>query len=139
MATFYSNVAAKQTETNAGKLLPVDFGGRVRVIHGSYTLTGTEQAGEGIVLARLPKGARLLPLSNLYGGAGLSGTYTVGDGADADRYGTGTLNSAAATYGLTANVLGDYVTAAEEEVVLALSAVQTAGGVFAFDLFYVVD
>ena len=65
MATFYSNVAAKQTGTNAGKLLPTDMGGRVRVVRGIYTATGTEKSGDKVILCRLPKGAHILPLGYL--------------------------------------------------------------------------
>lgn len=111
MATFYSNVAAKQTETNAGKLLPVDFGGRVRVIHGLYKTTGTEKSGDKLVLCRLPKGARVLPLTAAVGSVSGLGTLTI----------------------------PAEVTAEETDLTLEVTGTVSAGQNYVFNIYYVVD
>lgn len=65
MATYYSNVAAVQLTDTTGKLRPTDLGGRVRVIHGVYTASGSEEEGCEVILAKIPQGARLLNISKL--------------------------------------------------------------------------
>ena len=89
MATYQSNIMVKQTGSNAGKLQPSEFGGRVRVVHGCIIPASAYAAGSVIELARLPRGARLLPISQLHFEAGQNASLTVkvGDSADDDTLG----------------------------------------------------
>ena len=121
MATFYSNVAAKQTETNAGKLLPIDIGGRVRVAHGVYTSTGAEKNGDKVILCRLPKGARILPLGRLDLNPDFSCNIWDGDNRTVKD--------------------PDFVTTEEFDVTLEVSGVANhgAGDKIRFDICYVID
>ena len=57
MATYQSNIMVKQTGSNAGKLKPSEFGGRVRVVHGSIVPASAYAAGSVIELARLKNDA----------------------------------------------------------------------------------
>ena len=143
MATYQSNVMTKQTGSNAGKLKPSEFGGRVRVVHGSITPDSAYAAGTVIELARLPKGARLLPISQLHFEAGQGATMTVkvGDSADDDRYFAAAAPGAnAASINLAANALGDYTLPAEDVIkVTTGTAALTSGKKIAFDLYYVMD
>ena len=143
MATYQSNVMVKQTGSMAGKLKPVDFGGRVRLVHGSITPSAAWAAGTVIELARLPKGARLLPLSQIHFEAGQGATMTVkvGDSADDDRYfAAAAPGASAASINLAANALGDYTLPAEDVISLTTgTAALTANKAIAFDLYYVVD
>jgi len=143
MSTYQSNIMVKQTGSNAGKLKPSEFGGRVRVVHGSIVPASAYAAGSVIELARLPKGARLLPISQLHFEAGQGATMTVkvGDSADDDRYlaavAPGTSECSVA---LTGNRLGDYVLPAEDVITITTgTAALTANKKIYFDLFYVVD
>lgn len=143
MATYQSNIMVKQTGSNAGKLKPSEFGGRVRVVHGSITPDSAYASGSVIELARLPKGARLLPISQLHFEAGQGATMTVkvGDSADDDRYFAAAAPGAnAASISLAANALGDY-TLPEEDVIKVTTgtAALTSGKKIAFDLYYVID
>lgn len=143
MATYQSNIMVKQTGSNAGKLKPSEFGGRVRVVHGSIVPASGYASGSVIELARLPKGARLLPISQLHFEAGQGATMTVkvGDSADDDRYLAATAPGAnAASINLAANALGDY-TLPDEDVIKVTTgtAALTASKKISFDLFYVMD
>ena len=142
MSEYNFSVAEKQTGFS-GKNLPVDFGGRVRAIHASYTGTGSETAGSKLVIARLPQGARVLPISQLHFEAGQNASLTVkvGDAADDDRYFAAAAPGAnAATVTLGANALGDFVTAAETPLVIVTGAQTLASGKkIVADIFYVVD
>lgn len=143
MATYQSDVMVKQTGVNAGKLKPSAFGGRVRVAHGYITPSSAWAAGTVIELARLPKGARVLPISQLHFEAGQGATMTVkvGDSADDDRYLAAVAPGASATsIALTGNRIGDYVLPAEDVIkVTTGTAALTANKKIAFDLYYVVD
>lgn len=138
-----SNVMENQTGLANGKLLPTSLGGRVRLVHGSFVPSEALAAGTVIELARLPKGARLLPISQLHFEAGQGATLTVkvGDSADDDRYLAAVVPGASAvSKALDANRLGDFIFP-EEGTVFATTgaAALTAGKKIAFDLFYVVD
>lgn len=142
MAIIQSNVAAKQTTIALNsKLGTTEFGGRVREIHGTVTTTNGA-AGTVIELARLPKGARLLPQSMIHFEAGQNASLTVkvGDALDDDRYFSGTPGASATSKNLSANVLNDYV-CPEETMLIATTGAQalTANKKITFDLFYVVD
>lgn len=143
MATYQSNIMVKQTGSNAGKLKPSEFGGRVRVVHGSITPDSAYAAGSVIELARLPKGARVLPISMLHFEAGQGATMTVkvGDSADDDRYLAAVAPGVAScTKHLGDNALADYVLPDEDVITLTTgTAALTSGKKIAFDLFYVMD
>lgn len=143
MANYQSNIMTKQTGSNAGKLLPSEFGGRVRVVHGSIVPDSAYASGSVLELARLPKGARILPISQLHFEAGQSASMTisVGDSSDNDRYlAAKSPGASAVSVALNANVLGDY-TLPEEDVIIATvgGAALTANKKIFFDLYFVVD
>ena len=143
MSTYQSNIMVKQTGSNAGKLKPSEFGGRVRVVHGSITPDSAYAAGSVIELARLPKGARLLPTSQLHFEAGQNASMTVkvGDSADDDRYLAATAPGANATsVALVGNRIADYVLPAEDVITITTgTAALTANKKIYFDLYYVID
>lgn len=143
MAIIKSNVAALQTTGKIGKLLPTALGGRVRLIHGTVLPDEALEAGTVIELALLPKGARLLPISQLHFEAGQNASLTikVGDASDDDRYfAAAAPGASAASITLGANAAGDYVTT-DEVVLIATTgaAALTADKKIVFDLYYVVD
>lgn len=143
MANYKSNIMVKQTGSLAGKLAPVDFGGRVRVVHGCIIPDSAYAAGSVLELARLPKGARLLPLSQLHFEAGQNASLTikVGDSADDDRYlAASTPGASATSVSLNANRVGDYILPAEDVITATTAgAALTSGKKIYFDLFYVID
>ena len=135
---FKSNIYTVQTGLMA-KNMPVDYAGRVRVAHGSYTATGKETPRSVIGLVRLPKGARVLPISEIYFAEGQDPALTVkvGDAANPGRYFAG---AAAGAKAMNANALGDYITPGEEVITLTTGgAAMAAGKAFVFDIYYVVD
>ena len=140
---YQSNVIAKQTGSNAGKLSTTELGGRVRVVHGSITPASAYAAGSVLELAKLPKGARVLPISQIHFEAGQNASLTVkvGDSADDDRYFAAAAPGAnEASINLTGNRLADYVLPAEDTIFLTTGAqALTSGKKIFFDLFYVVD
>lgn len=137
-----SDVMKAQTGASEAKLLPNALGGRVRVVHGLYTTAGGA-AGTVIALARLPKGARVLPISQLHFEAGQDAAMTVavGDSADNDRYlAAAAPGAAAVSVALTGNRFGDYTLPAEDVITATIGAKALATGKkIAFDLYYVVD
>lgn len=143
MSTYQSNIMTKQTGSNAGKLKPSELGGRVRVVHGHIIPDSAYASGSVIELARLPKGARLLPISQLHFEAGQGATMTVkvGDSADDDRYLAATAPGANATsVALTGNRIADYVLPEEDVISITTgTAALTSGKKIYFDLYYVVD
>ncbi len=143
MANYQSNIMTKQTGSNAGKLLPSEFGGRVRVVHGSIVPDSAYADGSVLELARLPKGARLLPISELHFEAGQSASMTVkvGDSADDDRYlAAASPGATETTVRLSANRLGDYTLPAEDVICATVggAALVEKKKIF-FDLYFVVD
>lgn len=143
MSVYQSTVATKQVENYSVKLRPTDFGGRVRAIHGEVDVTSALASGSIIELARIPVGARVLPLSQVHFEAGQSASLTVkiGDYADDDRYFAAAAPGASATsISFTGNRLGDYVTEAESMLILTTGgASTTAAKKIVFDIIYVVD
>ena len=143
MSTYESTVAAKQTENFAAKLKTTELGGRVRIAHGSLPVTSALASGSVIELVKLPKGARLLPMSQIHFEAGQSASLTVkvGDADDDDRYfAAATPGASATSITLNANRLNDYVTTGESMVKLTTGgASTTATKKITFDIMYVVD
>ena len=142
MANYQSNIMVKQTGSNAGKLKPSEFGGRMRVVHGEIVPASVYAAGSVIELARLPKGARLLPLSMLHFEAGQDATMTVkvGDSADDDRYLAAVAPGANAGSTYVGDNAGDYVLPDEDVITLTTgTAALTANKKIYFHLIYVVD
>ena len=143
MATYQSNIMVKQTGSNAGKLKPSEFGGRVRVVHGGIVPASGYASGSVIELARLPKGARLLPTSQLHFEAGQNASMTVkvGDSADDDRYLAAAAPGANATsVALVGNRIADYVLPEEDVIKITTGgAALTANKKIYFDLYYVMD
>lgn len=143
MANYQSNIMTKQTGSNAGKLLPSEFGGRVRVVHGSIVPDSAYASGSVLELARLPKGARVLPISQLHFEAGQSASMTVnvGDSGDTDRYLAAKAPGASAvSVALNANCLGDYTLPGEDVITATVGgAALTANKKIFFDLYFVVD
>lgn len=143
MATIKSDVATKQTTLALDKKLnPTEFYGRVRVVHGSVTTTNGA-TGTIIELARLPKGSRLLPQSQVHFEAGQNASLTVkvGDALDDDRYFAAAAPGASAvSKNLAANVLNDYVCPEETMIFMTTGgAALTANKKITFDIFFVVD
>lgn len=135
---FKSNIYTIQTGLTS-KNMPVDYAGRVRIAHGFYTPTGKETPGSVIGLVRLPKGARVLPISEIYFAAGQDPALTVkvGDAGNPARYFAG---AAAGAKAMNANAMGNYLTPGEEVVTLTTGgAVMAAGKDIVFDIYYVVD
>ena len=143
MAELLASIAVKQTAVNGGKLSTTELGGRVRIAHGFIVPAAAGAAGDTVKLVRLPKGARILPQSQLHFEAGQSSALKVqvGDAADDDRYlAATTVGTAAASIDLAANAVRDTVTGAETDIVLKTSGAGLASGkVVAYDIFYVVD
>ena len=143
MSELKSNVFENQTGKNNSKMLPATIGGRVRILHGSFTPDEAAEAGTIIQLALFPKGARILPISQIHFEAGQKASLTikVGDSSDAGRY-LAAVSPGAAEKSLTlsANALGDYLLP-EESAVFATTggAALIAGKKISFDFFYVVD
>lgn len=142
MADYFSTVFEKQA-ASAGKLSTAELGGRVRLVHGTFTPAAAVPAGSVVKLVRLPYRARLLPISEIHFEAGQDAALTVkiGDSLDDDRYFTAAAPGATAkTIVLNANRLGDYVTPSESELILTTGAKPLAAGKkITFDLLYVTD
>jgi hypothetical protein len=143
MATVDSTIVAKQVGTQGEKLMPREFYGRVRVAAGTYTGKSTDAAGTVIRLARLPKGARLLPQSKVYFAAGQGATTTVkvGDEKDDDRYFAAAAPGASAvSKELDADALTGYVLTEEMYIILTTGVAALADDVLiGFVLFWVLD
>jgi len=143
MAELLSTVAVKQTAVNGGKLSTTELGGRVRIAHGSVTPASAGSAGDTVKLVRLPKGARILPVSQLHFEAGQDATLKVqvGDKDDDDRYLAASVVGASATsINIAGNALADTVLTEETDIVLKTSVAGLAAGKkVSFDIFYVVD
>lgn len=145
MATYDSNVAAAQTSRRtASKMLrPTEYYGRVRLICGSFTPEEALAAGSVIRLARLPKGARLLPISQIHfeAGQGTSTTVKVGDEQNDARYFAAAAPGASAvSKNLDANKLSDYLFEEEMFVIMTTGAAAlTAGKRIGFELYFVLD
>ncbi len=139
---YKSNVFFKQTE-HAGKLSTTDLHGRVRIAHGTYTPDGSEAAGSVIGLVRLPKGARVLPMSAVHFAAGQSASLKVkaGDADNPARYLAEVApGSAAVTKELAANATAEYLLPAESDVIITTGdAALVKDKVIVFDILYVVD
>ena len=88
MKRIKSNLLESQTGNSGAKVLPVVLGGRVRYAHGEVAVNAAEKAGTVIELVKLPKGARVLPISQIHFEAGQKDKLTVkiGDGRKTDRY-----------------------------------------------------
>lgn len=143
MPTLYTDVATKQNNGDvAAKTIPQEVGGRVRCATGKVT-PGTEAAGTIINLVKLPKGARVLPSSNLRIEAGQTATLQikVGDAADDDRYLAAVATGAsAATIELNRTAaLGHTDLAAEGWIFITTSVEALAAKYIAFEIFYVVN
>lgn len=140
MADLYTDIATKQASEST-KTVPQEVGGRVRCAHGTVT-PGTEAAGTKIYLAKLPKGARVLPSSKLHVAAGQGGTLTLkcGDAADDDRYLVAVAPGASAvTLALDANVHTPYSLADEGWIFLTSGVAALAAAAITCEIFYVVD
>lgn len=142
MATVDSTVAAVQYGTGS-KLMPKDFYGRVRVVAGTYTGKAADAAGTVIRLARLPKGARLLPQSKVYFEAGQDATLTVkvGDSKDDDRYFAAAAPGASAvSKELDRDALTGYALAEEMDIIMTTGVeALTADAKIGFVLLWVLD
>ncbi len=142
MGIVNSNVATRQQPYSTVKNMPPDCGGRVRIAAGSYLPAGNEVAGTVINLAKLPKGARLLPSSKLYFAAGQNAALTVkvGDAAKSDRYfAAAAPGAAAAVVPLAANAHGNDVLAEEGFVFITTGAQTLTASAISFELYYVID
>ena len=143
MATYYSDLAAKQQNFAIAKNLPTSWAGRVRIASGVYTPTGAEAAGAVIQLTRLPKGARLLGSSRLHFMAGQDASLTVkvGDSDNGARYLAAVSPGASAgSRNLDANVLSHTLLPDEDFIVLTTGgATLSKDKTIAFEIFYVID
>ena len=143
MKRIKSNLLESQTGNSGAKVLPVVLGGRVRYAHGEVAVNAAEKAGTVIELVKLPKGARVLPISQIHFEAGQKDKLTVkiGDGRKMDRY----LDSVApgvtvSSIALTGNKLADYILPEETTLLLTTGGADLAAGKkIVFDIYYVVD
>lgn len=142
MATLYSDTAtAQNAPTASNRLYPEQFGGRVRCARGKIT-PGTEAAGTVINLVKLPKGARVLPLSSLFLEAGQTATLkiAVGDAASATRYYPATATGASAvTIPLAGAAAAPYALADDGWIFITTSVEALAAKYIAFEILYVID
>ena len=133
----------KQAGSAAGKLLPADLGGRLRIVHGTIIPDSAYPAESVLELARLPKGARLLPCSQIHFEAGQSASMTikVGDsGNDARYFGAAAPGASETSISLNANRLGNYTLPEEDVIIASVGAAPLAQGkTIVFDLVYVMD
>jgi len=98
----YSDTATKQNTMSSAidKMLPEQFGGRVRCARFTYTgVAADDVSGTVLNLVKLPAGARVLPQSKIWFEAGQNAALTVqvGDADDDDRYLAATVPGASAT------------------------------------------
>ena len=143
MKRIKSNLLESQTGNSGAKVLPVVLGGRVRYAHGEVVVNTAEKAGTVLELVKLPKGARVLPLSQIHFEAGqaVELTVKVGDARKTDRYLESIAPGATArSIVLGGNKFADYIL--PEETTLALTAdgaALAAGKRIVFDIYYVID
>ena len=143
MPTLYTDTATIQNAPSSAvdKMAPEQLGGRVRCARGKVT-PGTEAAGTIINLVKLPKGARVLPLSSLYLEAGQTATLKiqVGDAANTSRYYAATATGASAvTIPLAAAAAAPVPLAAEGWIFITTSVEALAAKYIAFEILYVID
>ncbi len=144
MAEHNSPLYTKQTAALGGKMLPTDFGGRVRCVRDCVELVSSAAIGDVINLIRLPKGAKLLDDSELYFPAGLGASVTVkvGDSGDDDRYlAAVAVGNTAKTIRLDALKLSaGYALTAEDVITLTVGVAAIAANTkIGVNLKYVVD
>ncbi len=144
MASVYkSNVMKIQGGVGEGKLRTSELGGRVRVAHGTVTPEADYAADSVIELVRLPKGARILPESELHFAAGQEATATVkvGDSKNDARYLAAVAPGAEAkTLRLDADALNGYALPEEDVIRTTVGTAALKKGVkIVFDIFYVTD
>lgn len=146
MATVYSDIATVQNAPTPSTLVEVGLlGGKVRYACAKYS--GSDAAGTVINLVKLPKGARILPISNLQIEAGQGATLSVkvGDndaaGADDDRYLAASVPGASAVnVVLGASALSLYKLQNEAWVQLTTGVVAlTADKVIAAHIYYTIE
>lgn len=147
MAIIQTNIAEKQTTIQLeSKLKTVEFGGRVRTIKDVFTPTSAYASGTVIELARIPKGAKVLPQSEIYFEAGQNASLTVkvgigeGSATSAVYLPQTTVGSTAKTVQLSGQQLGDYVTTEEGMLTMITGgAALVANKKIGVSLQYVVD
>ena len=143
MKRIKSNLMESQTSCGTVKVLPVFLGGRVRYAHGEVVPGADAKEGTIVELVRLPKGARVLPISQIHFDAGQSAELTVkiGDARKADRYLDSVAPGAAVkSIVMGGNILADHILPEETTVVLTTDGADLAAGKkIVFDIYYVVD
>ena len=143
MTSIKSNLLKGQTSCGVVRLLPVVLGGRVRYAHGEVVVDAAAKAGTVIELVKLPKGARVLPISQIHFEAGqaVELTVKVGDGRKTDRYLEAVApGTTASSITLNGNRFADYILPEETTLVLTTGGADLAAGKkMVFDVFYVVD
>lgn len=124
MPDINANVQAARTAVPFNPVRTTFFGGEVQVLISTVTVppTGGPAIGEAITWGTLPQGARLLPISQLYFGAGAaSSTLNLGDRAAPARY----LAATAVTSAGSANAAAAYAAGALPEVVTVAPGLAT--------------
>lgn len=140
MAAVRSNIMEVQLGNIHGRFLPSDMGGRVRIAHGE--LTTPEKPGNQceLLLALLPRWARVLPSSFLHLEDGFKGvSVKVGDFWKSDRYFPLAGIGEKTTLILDGNKLSNFIFPEEGLFSAVLTGNIPAGKKIIFDIQYVVD
>lgn len=124
--------ASPPTEMNARQ-----WGGKVRVQRDKYTCASLP-SGSTISIARLPKGAMILPISRIvFDDLGTMVTAKVGDSGDDDRYLGATSVAAAGTAFLTAAAGMGYEMTDETDIIITTSGTFVSGSIYS-EIYYTV-
>ena len=143
MAVLKTNVMRKQSGIEHGRVMPSYLGGRVRLIHAAAIPSEDLGKDSVVEIARLPKGARLLPLSQVHleGGKDFSCVIKVGDALSPGRYlAETTVLGQNVSICLDGGKFNDFLPDRETAVFATISDGSiAAGNRIVFDILYVVD
>jgi hypothetical protein len=145
MTTYVSgtNYAKAIAPDATNKIGPGTWGGRVRVMHDTYT-TASTASGVVIRMGKLPAGAKVIGVCLQFAALGSGVTLAVGNGGS----GQGAIFSAATTAttastGTFKNLIGASAytvgTLSGDDVMTVTTGGATATGAISLDTFYVVD
>jgi len=138
MATVSAVNFAKQADPSSDNVLGAGLnGGRVRVVHDTYTFT-EDSAGEVVKIAQLPIGAKVLAIEVINAALGTSVTMGIGYGASGVEF---LAQTAVATAGqIKSNLLSGFeVTTVANGVIILTTAGAAADGAIITDVYYTTD
>ena len=140
MAAIRSNIMEMQCGDIHGRFLPSDMGGRIRIAHGEVTTPADAGNQCELLLALLPKWARVLPSSLLHLEEGFEEvSVKVGDPWKSDRYLHLAEVEKRTTLTLDGNKFGNFIFPEEGIFSAVLTGEIPAGKKIVFDIQYVVD